>query len=237
MGSASWPESGGGSGTELITDWRAALRAEAYALDETLVRMPVSSDLCNLSSDLTLHAETGTGSIAALQNTKGGATEFASGATAGGLRIANLGSSVGTATLGSAFTANSRTEHWLVHVKFKIVTAPAGTGRLPICCFQDKTNDNYVGILPATSTTNYVISIGGTPVDTGVPFDMNWHTLRLHNGTAVQAYLDGVALSTPISNSGIATDPGWSRTYAYNGDQNANTNFYLAEWALITGVP
>lgn len=223
-------------------DWLNPIWTRVKGLNSTLARCPVSSNCCNVNSDMALGAATGTGAVNVIQTQfDGGGIEVTSGGTAGGIRTASLGKDA-VVTTGAAFVSNSRTKAWAVYCKFKVVTAPAsGAMRLAICNLLDTTNDVGLGLNAAASTTNWAFNsgvAGVTGADTGVAFNTNWNeALVYNNGTNVVAYVNWVQVYTTASSGVLATTAGFSRTFAFNGAVNSTTNHYMNRWAMFTTEP
>lgn len=209
--------------------WQDSVAKTIQAIDPTLTRMALLSNCVNLS-DFVLTAATGTGTIA---NTPvlGGGTLVSSGGTAGGLQIGQLGS-----TAAARIAANMRTNHYAIYMRAKFVSPPGATGQqVVMCCITDGTNDWNLGNNSATSQVNWTFgNQAGTPVDTTVPLDTNWHDLVIANdGTHLTAYIDGVQVGQLLS-SGMATATAFTRVFSYNGGATATVSFAMTRWAVFT---
>lgn len=233
-----WPprasSSGGGTDKRL-----GDIAAFIQGLDSTLVACPFSTSGWVLGLELELGGATGSGAVNQKTNLSNGQLQVQSGATANSFRVVRAKG--GVATPATTFVPNVRTTHFAVYTRVR-VEATTATCTLQCCELADEaTFDCVLGVLGATSTTNFVLKVGAAAaIDTGKAFGSSFHDLVLWNdGTNINAYVDPLTSSAAVaqvaaSNAG-AVGGHWFAN-AQNGATAANAEFTLDTAAVFTPI-
>lgn len=243
MSSGRYPDPGGSdfSSIYLLNPREDILRRiKALAPSVGFNSLSFYSECTNLSTDLEVATASGSGDAQIDDTVNGGAVLFSTGTTNSSARIARP-RETGAPGSTTRFVSNSRTQAWAAYSRFKLVATPASSGKACIIAnLYDSANDTYLGGLGATSTANWVFTVGGTPADTGVAFDTNVHDgLVINDGMNVKAYLDWVQVGIAAASSGIGTGTGYPRWYDLNGttSQNVSHRMYRTALAVVKATP
>lgn len=221
-------------------------RIQAIAPTVGFNSLPFYSDCENLTSNLVRSTPAGTANAVLDGTVNGGAILTSTGTTNGSACVVSIRDAVADPTMsggvsGARLVSNSRTQPWATYVRAQLVATPAATGKMCVIAnMLDGTNDNFLGGVGATSTTNWVFSVGGVGANTGVAFDLLVHDfLVINDGTDVKAYIDWVQVGISTAASGVLTGSGYPRWYDSNGSTGANVSHrtYRAAGAVVKATP
>jgi len=136
----------------------------------------------------------------------------------------------------TTLVTNVRTQKWSIGAHAKItVPAPSPAGSIiRVTNMTDgSTADCYLGMVGASSTTNWAAQCGATVVVTSVAVDSNEHDVQERaDGTNVKFYIDETLVAT-IAQSNAANAAGFAQIAA--GTQGAGpATFLIGDWAAYT---
>ncbi len=183
----------------------------------------------------------GTGGSSNMDITRnGGVLKCDSGTTGNSFRIVRPTNATGAGGTGSTpgFVYNARTQKWAVVVRVLIGTIGAGA-TMPICCLGDEaTAEITLGIVGATSTTNWCISVTGQSVQntgTALPTATFTTVALIGDGTNIKAWnVDtGVQIGTTIAQS-LASTAAMHPFCHGSSSLTASNQFYMDDWAMLT---
>jgi hypothetical protein len=227
-------DSGAGSGGP--APWFSNLATLIRALDPTLTALPLVSECASLSTELGLQGLSGTGTLTINTAKPGGVIRSQSGATAGS--YATVQSRNG---ITEAYIPNLRTAHYALACKAQVIQT-AATFLITFATLGDTlTGEMGWKCRQATSGVNYVASVFGTNVDTGIAIDLV--TLRtfviVADGTNVRFFYgpaDGSSLiaSSVIAQSNAPTNPGIFLGNAQNLGTAASVSYDLDAVMVLT---
>lgn len=231
-------------GTTGAAAWLQGVRDFIVAKDATLTKCVFRSDCSSLKAEAEWGTTTGSGSAYLVLDPTNSSFRFrfSSGTTANSfqaLRNRTL-ANAGAASTADNLVANCRTSHYAVATRCVVNTVNA-TCTLAIANMTDAaTADAYLGVVGATSQTNFSLKIGAAAaVDTGVAIGTlasSEHDLvMICDGTNIRAYIDlnTTAVATTLS-ANAANAAGFLTSYALNGVTTTDVQHELIRWAAFT---
>lgn len=243
MGSAIWPERGGG-GVCFADPWLDDGAAFVATLDATVVKTVFRSRCQNgFSQEVELGTAVSTGTVVQVA---GVGFEFSSGVTAGGNRTCRNRDGEAAGGAAANLVANARTSKWAVLIRGRVIATTVDCIlRMANMTGEAANEDSFIGVV-GPAVTNWSIKVGaGAAQDTGVAFPAGgaaaaWTNLLLFcNGTNISAWnVDaGVQIGSNILSSGAVNAAAHVAALAYNGATSAAAGFQTSDWACIVAPP
>lgn len=170
---------------------------------------------------LELGALVGSATVAVSTTCPGGAVVCDSTAAANSTRSVR---SIGCNAHVNPLVINLRTDKYAFSTVFRMMAVPA-THQITVTDLTDNaTGDVSLGTLQTKSATNWVVTVGAgaAAIDTGVAFDLLWHTGRVvADGANIKFWLCDINGNNPvllatIAQIGAPNGSGWLQNFAYN---------------------